>query len=123
METLRPDTKMSHACKRSSHRGVGLSLIKFIKFIKFATIYKCNKNFYIYTESVNEMGRIARQVVSLTNPVDHFTKLIVKYKEIPGVVIVEKFPLGKMVLEIVHLHIYIHTVDRYIISRTYDTIM
>lgn len=54
------------------------------------------------------MGRIARQVVSLTNAVDHFAKFVVEYEEIPRVVIVEKFSLGKMVLEIVYLYIYIH---------------
>lgn len=54
------------------------------------------------------MGRIARQVVSLTNAVDHFAKFVVEYEEIPRVVIVEKFSLGKMVLEIVYLYIYIY---------------
>lgn len=105
METLRPDTKMSHACKRSSHRGVGLSWST--TRIKFKACTNDDKNKRIYTESVNEMGRIARQVVSLTNTVDHFTEFIVKYKEIPRVVIVEKFSLGQMVLEIVYLYIYI----------------
>lgn len=69
------------------------------------------------------MGRIARQVVSLTNAVDHFAKFVVEYEEIPRVVIVEKFSLGKMVLEIVYLYIYIYTytvIEHYF--STYDTI-
>lgn len=68
------------------------------------------------------MGRIARQVVSLTNAVDHFAKFVVEYEEIPRVVIVEKFSLGKMVLEIVYLYIYTYTVIEHYFS-TYDLII
>lgn len=121
METLRPDTKMSHACKRSSHRGVGLSWST--TRIKFKACTNDDKNKRIYTESVNEMGRIARQVVSLTNTVDHFTEFIVKYKEIPRVVIVEKFSLGQMVLEIVYLYIYIYGDRTLFLNLRYDIII
>lgn len=55
------------------------------------------------TECVNEVGRIAGQVVSPTNAVDQFTKFIVEHEQIPRVVIVEKFFSCQMVLEIVHL--------------------
>lgn len=69
------------------------------------------------------MGRIARQVVSLTNTVDHFTEFIVKYKEIPRVVIVEKFSLGQMVLEIVYLYIYIYGDRTLFLNLRYDIII
>lgn len=69
------------------------------------------------------MGRIARQVVSLTNTVDHFTEFIVKYKKIPRVVIVEKFSLGQMVLEIVYLYIYIYGDRTLFLNLRYDIII